>query len=233
MKSYAFIFARKNSKGLPGKNTKLLHGKPLIHYSIEVAFKTPGVKKVFVSTDDESVGKISRSLGATVIDRPIELARDDSPEWEAWKHAITWVQNRFGNFQEFISLPATSPLRDVKDIESAIIKKSYTGADICIAVTPASRNPYFNMIKKLNENFVELVNKPSKKFFRRQDIPEVFEITTVVYVANVDFILKNNNLFDGKVTSIEVPKNRAIDIDDIHDFNYAESILSYEVHKNN
>ena len=226
MISYAFIFARGGSKGLPGKNIKPLLGKPLIQYSVEVALQTSGIDKVFVSTDDDDIAKVSRSIGAIVIDRPVELAQDDSPEWEAWQHAISWVKKRYGDFEEFISLPATSPLRSVKDVESAIYKRSDIGADICIAITPAGRSPYFNMVKKSSNNLIELVSKPANSISRRQDAPEVFDITTVVYVANVEFIMKNNNLFDGVVTSIEVPKHRAVDIDDMYDFNFAESILN-------
>ena len=226
MITHAFIFARGGSKGLPGKNIMPLLGKPLIQYSIEVALKATGIDKVFVSTDDNDIAEVTRSVGAIVIDRPVELAQDDSPEWQAWKHAISWVKERYGEFEEFISLPATSPLRSVKDVESAILGRSNIGADICIAVTPASRSPYFNMVKESSNNLIELVNKPANLISRRQDAPEVFDITTVVYVANVEFIMKNNNLFDGIVTSVEVPKHRAVDIDDMYDFNFAESILN-------
>ena len=231
MKSYAFIFARGNSKGLPGKNTKSLLGKPLIQYSIEVALQTSGIDKVFVSTEDDNIAKVSRLAGAIVIDRPVELAQDDSPEWQAWKHAIIWVKQRYGEFGEFVSLPATSPLRSVKDVESAMLKRSSIDADICIAITPASHNPYFNIVKLSSNNLIELVNKPISSISRRQDAPEVFDITTVVYVADVEFIMKNSNLFDGNVTSIDVPKHRAVDIDDIYDFNFVKSILNNTINK--
>ena len=225
MTSYAFIFARGDSKVIPGKNIKPLLGKPLIQYSIDVALKTSGINKVFVSTDNADIAKVSRSNGAIVIDRPIELAQDDSPEWLAWKHAISWVRKQYGDFEEFISLPATSPLRSVKDVESAVLRRSNIGADICIAITPANRSPYFNMVKELDDGLIELVNKPINPISNRQEAPEVFDITTVVYVANVEFIMNNDNIFDGIVTSIEVPRHRAIDIDDMYDFNFAESIL--------
>jgi len=225
MKSYAFIFARGGSKGLPGKNIKLLNGKPLIQYSIEIASNISSIDNVFVSTDCSDIAKIARLNGAEVIDRPKDFSQDDSPEWQAWRHAISWVRKRYGNFEEFISLPPTSPLRALEDVTSAINKRSSTGADICIAITSANRNPYFNMVKKSKKHLVELVNKTSKSISRRQDAPEVFDVTTVVYVANVDFIMKNDNIFAGTVTSIHVPKQRAIDIDDIHDFNFSESIL--------
>ena len=226
MTSYVFIFARGGSKGLPGKNIKPLLGKPLIQYSIEVALQISGITKVFVSTDDVDIATVAQSNGAIVIERPVELAQDDSPEWQAWQHAISWVKERHGEFEEFISLPTTSPLRSVKDVESAILRRSNIGADICIAITPASRSPYFNMVKESSNNLIELVNKPDNSISRRQDAPEVYDITTVVYVASVEFIMKNNNLFDGNVTSIEVPKHRAVDIDDMYDFNFAESILN-------
>ena len=226
MISYAFIFARGGSKGLPGKNIKPLLGKPLIQYSIEVALQVSSVTKVFVSTDDADIAKVSSSSGAIVIERPFELSQDDSPEWLAWKHAISWVRERYGDFEEFISLPATSPLRRVKDVESAILRRSNIGADSCIAITPAMRSPYFNMVKELDNNLIELVNKPTNSISRRQDAPEVFDMTTLVYVASVEFIMNNASLFDGTVTSVEVPRHRAVDIDDMYDFNFAESILN-------
>ncbi|WP_421227156.1 hypothetical protein [Aeromonas jandaei] len=75
------------------------------------------------------------------------------------------------------------------------------------------------------DGFIELVNKPSGEFFRRQDAPQVFDITTVVYSTTPDFVLGNYGLFSGQVTSIEVPKERAVDIDDIYDFKLAEAII--------
>lgn len=225
MKNCAFIFARGGSKGLPRKNIKSLAGKPLLQYSIDSALASPSIDHVFVSTDDFEIADIALSGGATVIHRPIELAGDTSPEWLAWRHAILWVQEHYGDFDGFISLPATSPLRSVEDIESAINKLTLTGADICISVTPASRSPFFNMVKKAESGTVELVNKPQGEVYRRQDAPEVFDITTVVYATTPNFVLSNYGIFSGVVTSIEVPKERAVDIDDIYDFKLAEAII--------
>jgi N-acylneuraminate cytidylyltransferase len=228
MTSYAFIFARGGSKGIPGKNIKPLLGKPLIQYSIEVALQTSGISKVFVSTDDVDIAKVAEFNGAIVIDRPSELAQDDSPEWLAWVHAVNWVNEQYGDFEEFVSLPATSPLRTTKDVKSAMLKRVDTGADVCITIAPASRSPYFNMVNKFSDNFVRLVCEPDSLIFRRQDSPEVFDITTVAYVVSSEFIKNNNNIFDGNVTSVVIPKYRAIDIDDIYDFQFAESILINE-----
>ena len=228
MKKFAFVFARGGSKGLPGKNIKLLAGKPLIQYSIEIAKKCPSIDEVFVSTDDSAIAEISRQAGAVIIERPVELASDTSPEWLSWRHAIEWVKSHYGKFQYFVSLPATSPLRDVSDVEGAIAKLKNSLADICISVTPASRSPFFNMITFLDDETCELVIKPEGAVTRRQDAPDVFDITTVVYVADPVFIENNDSLFSGTVTSVVVPKDRAVDIDDIYDFLLAEAIVSGE-----
>lgn len=225
MITHAFIFARGGSKGLLRKNVKLLAGKPLIQYSIETAQNTPGIDKIFVSTDDDEIATIASKARVNVIMRPRELALDNTPEWMAWRHAVEYVRHQFGGFDLFVSLPPTSPLRSIKDVDDALILFKNKNADVCISMTPANRSPFFNMVKQNHEGFVDLVIKPETDVFRRQDAPEVFDITTVVYVTTPDFILNQSNLFSGKVVSINVPKIRAIDIDDIYDFQLAESII--------
>jgi CMP-N-acetylneuraminic acid synthetase len=225
LKTVAFIFARGGSKGLPQKNIKPLNGKPLIKYSIEVGLATTDIERVFVSTDDSAIADVAREAGAEVINRPEELATDTSPEWLSWRHAIDYVQKAYGNFDLFVSLPATSPLRIEADVKAAIAKLINQNADVCISITPANRSPYFNMVKQKNDGTVELVNIPESGVYRRQDAPEVFDITTVVYTAKPNFILNNNALFEGKVTSVLIPKERAVDIDDIYDFMLAEAIV--------
>ncbi|EXE58339.1 cytidylyltransferase family protein [Acinetobacter sp. 1542444] len=228
MRNFAFIFARGGSKGLPGKNIKPLAGKPLLQYSIDTALASDLIEQVFVSTDDQAIAQVAIEGGATLIERPAELATDQSPEWLSWRHAVEWATEHYGSFDGFVSLPATSPLRSQEDVEAAILKRQAETADICIAVTPASRSPYFNMVKYNEAGFVELVNQPEGEVSRRQDAPKVFDITTVVYATTPEFVLNNYGLFSGKVASIEVPKARAVDIDDIYDFRLAEAIIKGE-----
>lgn len=228
MRNFAFIFARGGSKGLPGKNIKLLAGKPLLQYSIDTALASDLIEQVFVSTDDQAIAQVAIEGGAIVIERPAELATDQSPEWLSWRHAVEWATEHYGSFDGFVSLPTTSPLRSQDDVEAAILKRQAETADICIAVTPANRSPYFNMVKYNEVGFVELVNQPEGEVSRRQDAPKVFDITTVVYATTPQFVLNNYGLFSGKVASVEVPKARAVDIDDIYDFRLAEAIIKGE-----
>ena len=119
-KIFAFIFARGGSKGLPRKNILPLNGKPLIAHSIDVAKKIENIEKIFVSTDDDLIKTVAIEYGATVINRPKKLARDDSPEIEAWRHAIKYLQDKNIHFDVFVSLPATAPLRNDLDVRNCI-----------------------------------------------------------------------------------------------------------------
>jgi len=225
-KNFAFIFARGGSKGLPNKNIRLLNDKPLLAYSIETAQATPEIDRVFVSTDCQDIALVATQYGAELIERPSELAQDNSPEWLAWRHAIDIVERKYGVFDTFVSLPATSPLRSVEDVSASIKKLNDTDGDICISVSPANRNPFFNMIKQDEQGYCQLVNSPNNEVKRRQDAPNVFDITTVVYTSTPTFIMDNNGLFEGKVVAVEVPKQRAVDIDDIYDFVFAQALIN-------
>jgi len=224
MQTFAFIFARGGSKGLPGKNIKLLGGIPLLAHSIRHAQELPVIDRVFVSTEDGEIADIARQFGAEVINRPAILATDDASEWLVWKHAVAHVRDNLRlSFDIFLSLPATSPLRGNTDIENCL-QALDLATDAVITVTPSARNPYFNMVTKDDGGFVRVV-LGSVQFNRRQDVPTLFDITTVAYVTRPDFVMSSNRLFDGRVRAVVVPKERAVDIDDEFDFKVAQALF--------
>jgi len=230
MKYLALICARAGSKGLPGKNIKPLNGIPLIGRAINVAKKIEKISRIIVSTDSEEISDIALEYGAEVpFKRPKELAQDDSPEWLTWRHAIEFIENSGYTFDAIVVLPVTAPLRNVEDVEACIDLFEKSKVDSVITVTPASRSPYFNMITKDNAGYASLVIPPKYQITRRQDAPEVFDMTTVCYVSDVDFVKRNDDIFKGSVKSVLVPKNRAIDIDEPLDFRIAELILQNEL----
>jgi N-acylneuraminate cytidylyltransferase len=230
MRIFAFVFARGGSKGLPGKNIRPLLGKPLLCYSLDTAKQITEIEQIFVSTDDADIAAVAQQAGVHVIDRPAELATDSSSEFLSWQHAVNYAQERFGPFDLFVSLPCTAPLRALEDVTAAIQKVQSTGADLCVTMTEAQRSPYFNMVRQLPNGFVEIALQHDSKVVRRQDVPQLFDLTTVVYVSTPSFILNHSSAFAGKVTAIEVPKCRAVDIDDLYDFIVAEAFLAHAQH---
>lgn len=234
MKAIAFIFARGGSKGLPGKNIRLLAGKPLIAWSIEQALAVKRIEQVIVSTDSPEIAAVALQYGAKVpFIRPAEFAMDDSPEWLAWRHGLNYLQETTGSLPSaMISVPATAPLRLPIDIENCLDVYEAGETDVVITVTNAYRSPYFNMVTKNQDDLVDLVIKPSSLIARRQDAPLVYDITTVCYVANPEFILNRNSIFEGRVRSTLIPAERSIDIDTVHDFDIAELLMKKRLSKN-
>lgn len=227
MKAVAFIFARGGSKGLPGKNIRPLGGKPLIAWSIEHVLAVKRIELVIVSTDSEEIAKVARAHGAEVpFMRPAELSGDNSPEWLAWRHALNYLIETSGSLPAaMVSAPTTAPLRLPIDIDRCLDLFEKGGADMVVTVSDAHRNPYFNMVKTNEDGTVGLVNPPQSALSRRQDAPRVYDMATVCYVANPEFVMKHNAIFDGRVKAVHVPTERAIDIDTLLDFQIAESLL--------
>ena len=222
-KIFAFIFARGGSKGLPRKNILPIAGTPLLAYSIKLAKQINQVERIFVSTDDEEIASIAIQYGAIVINRPKELAKDDSPEWLAWQHAIQITQEKYGLFDCFLSMPCTSPLRTKEDVENCISAFN-SSSDMVVGISPLNKSPSFNIVMKDQDNSIKLLNSDSN-FSRRQDAPVAYEITTVAYVSSPGFILRSKCIWDGKVKGIEIPRENSIDIDTNFDFQYAKYLL--------
>lgn len=221
-KIFSFIFARGGSKGIKNKNIIKINGKPLIYYSILLAKKISG-KNVYVSTDSLQIKNISEKYGASVIMRPKNISKDNSIEIFAWKHAVKYLNKKNIFFDTFLSLPTTSPLRNLYDIKKAVtlLKK----CDFVVTGNISKRSPWFNMVKADKYMNVELLIKKKEKFIRRQDTPKTYDLTTVAYVAKASYILSMKSIFDGEVKLSEVPANRALDIDDKFDLKIAKLIM--------
>jgi len=230
MKVVALICARGGSKGLPGKNIRPLGGRPLIAWAISQAAAVARIGRVIVSTDSEQIAAAAREAGAEVpFMRPAELARDDSPEWLAWRHALSHLKECSGGYPDaLIAVPTTAPLRSPGDLERCLDEFERGGADIVFTVTDARRNPYFSMVKRDPAGTVSLVIPPEGPVFRRQQAPVVYDITPVAYVARPEYVMTRTGLFEGRARIVHVPPERAVDIDTLLDFKIAECLLSQD-----
>lgn len=227
MNIVALTCARGGSKGLPGKNVRHLAGLPLIAWAIDQARAIRRISRVIVSTDSEEIAAVARNAGAEVpFLRPAELAQDSSPEWLVWRHALSYLKEVDGVYPDaLIVVPATAPLRAVADLERCLDEYEKGGADMVITVTDAHRNPYFNMVREHADGTVGLVIPPDGSIIRRQDSPVVYDMTTVAYVANPEFVMTRNGTFDGRVRQVHIPPERAMDIDTLLDFRIADFLM--------
>ncbi len=227
MSYIALICARGGSKGVAGKNIRPLGGVPLIGWAIRVAKQIERVSRVIVSTDSDEIAQVAKEYGAEVpFIRPEELARDDSPEWLVWRHALAYLEEQGEGGQEgLVVVPATAPLREVQDIDSCLDEYEKGNVDVVITMSDAHRSPYFNMVVSDRDGYCSLVLPPEETVVRRQDVPVVYNMSTVAYVVNPRFVHGHDALFEGRVKSVYVPPERALDIDTLLDFRIAECLI--------
>ncbi len=228
MNYVALICARGGSKGVPGKNIRLLGGVPLIGWAIQAAKQVKRISRVIVSTDSEEIAVVAKGCGAEVpFIRPEELARDNSPEWQVWRHALTYLEEHDHEpVDGFVAVPATAPLRNSQDIENCLDEYEKGDVDVVITISDAHRSPYFNMVVNDEAGYCSLVSSSDGVITRRQDAPIVYDMSTVAYVARPKFVQEHNGMFEGRVRGVYVPPERALDIDTPLDFKIAECLIA-------
>jgi len=226
-KVIAFIFVRGGSKGLPGKNLLPLGGVSLLGRAVSLAKQCDLIDRVIISTDSPELAEEGKCYGAEIpFMRPAELASDECAEWKAWQHAVNEVE--LSPEDVFLSLPATAPLRNEVDIQQVIECIRDTDADVVLTGRKAERSPYFNMVVRDENGEISLAAETETTVQRRQDAPPVYDLTTVAYAVRPQYILSASGLFEGKVRMVEIPKERAVDIDDQIDYRFAQCLHEME-----
>lgn len=201
------ICARGGSKGIPGKNIKLLNGKPLIFYTLKTAedFKKSADFKVDIvlSTDCAEIKTTVKSLNFDVITdytRPSSLASDTAGKLEAIKDVKTYMENKtLKSYDYVLDMDVTSPLRTTKDLRKSLqlLEEDRTAYNI-FSVSPANRNPYFNMVEEQNNGYFAL--SKTGKFLTRQSAP-------LVYDMNASFYIYRSFFFTDDVPSAVSPRS--------------------------
>ena len=216
------IPARGGSKGLPGKNLKILSGFPLIYYTIMVVLKSSEVSRVIVSTEDEEIASVAQQFGAEVpFMRPSYLATDDSLAIETYKYTVDkLIKDEAVDIVDYMVLLPTSPLRDTSDISNAVKLFREKKADSVISVTkedkPISWFKSLDSEARILENNIALRN--------RQDEEDYYCPNGSIYIFKKELI-DNNKYYSDNTYAYVMPKSRSVDIDTQLDFDYAEFLL--------
>jgi len=228
MRVLGTICARGGSKNLPRKNLRLLAGKPLIAYTIEVALNCKELERVVVSTDDKEIARVAREYGAEVpFMRPKELATDTAPKWPVLHHIVNFLQTREGYEPEIVvDLDPTSPLRKAGHISEClrVLRNGPKDMDGVITVYESEKNPYFNMVEYDEEGYLKLVKSLPKNVIRRQDAPKVYSMNASIYALWRDSLMRSNGLFENKLKAV-VMEPWTKDIDSILDFKIVEFLI--------
>lgn len=225
MKALYLIPARGGSKGVPGKNIRLLGGRPLIAHSIGHALEVADREDVVVSTDSEEIKGAALEAGARVpFLRPDELATDNAGSREVMLHAIDYLSTKGENYDTIVLLQPTSPLREPADIKRAVEIYKESGADMVVSVAEARTNPYYNAFETDNDGFLK-ISKGEGNLTRRQDAPKVWEFTGAIYVIKVSALREKSITKFDRILPLPTKRETAIDIDEEMDFLVCEEMI--------
>lgn len=223
MKNLILIPARGGSKGIPGKNVKLLNGKPLIQYALEAARGVTNDENICVSTDSKEIKEIVESLGLKVpFIRPDELGSDTASSEAVIKHALKFYADKGKIYDNLVLLQPTSPFRTSKHIQEAIDLMA-EGMDMVASVKETDANPYYLLFEEGSNGFL----KKSKEgnYNTRQECPKVYELNGAIYVINVASLMEKSIKEFNKVLKYKMNKMESLDIDDPIDWKLAEIII--------
>jgi len=214
------IPARSGSKSVKDKNIRPLGGRPLMAWSIKVSLACKQIDQVVVSTDSDKYAQLAKFYGAEVINRPAEMAQDETPMISVLEHVLS-----VKTADTIVLLDPTSPFRLVKDIEACLEKINEPATDSVVTVTEAEHNPYFIMgTIGHNDYWQFLLIKPDKPIIRRQDAPKVYQLNAGIYVIK-KAIIESGKIFTDKTKVIVMPIERSVHIDTKMDFKFAEFLL--------
>lgn len=218
------IPARGGSKGIPGKNIKLLAGRPLLHHTLEAIASLPAGATVCVSTDDGGIADCAALAGFPVpFLRPRELATDTAGTYEVLIHALDHYLAAGKTFSKLLLLQVTSPFRQPNHIMEALALFESSRMDMVVSVTESEANPYYNLFEESDGVLVK--SKPSD-YVRRQDCPPVYQYNGAIYVIDVAALRQRPIHRFRKVAKYVMDAESSLDLDAPLDWMVAEMMIA-------
>ena len=216
------ITARGGSKGVPGKNIRLLAGKPLIVWTIEAALESGRIDRLILSTDSDEIANVAKAAGCEVpFMRPPALATDTATSNDVIRHALATIDS---NDDRVVLLQPTSPLREAQDINGCLDAQAAGGGPFAVSVCIADPPPQYIYRIGIDHRLSPVIEGP--KASRRQDLPESYTLNGAVYAFERTWFLSAGGLQITDAVPYIMPAERSIDIDTELDFMFAEMCMT-------
>ena len=223
--SIGIIPARGGSVGVKRKNIRIVGGIPLINYSIKAAKKSEYLTDFFVSTEDQDIADIAREAGGKIIDRPKEIAENDTPMFPILLHAMDYLNKLLDySIDQFVLLQPTTPLRTEDDIDKSIKTINTSNADTLISVYEVEDTHPSRMYTIVKNRLIPYAEEPRGSL--RQDLPSVFHRNGAIYIVKTEILVNKKSIIGNKIIPYVMPRSRSINIDDEYDLQVADLLLS-------
>lgn len=226
MRILALITARGGSKRVPGKNIRILGGKPLISWSIDIVKNNSEICDILVSTDDPITANICQKAGAYVPWlRPTKLATDTATSVDVALHALDWYESEVGMVDGLLLLQPTSPFRSASTVQSGIRLFEEKGHRTVVGVSSVNEHPNW-MLKKEEDYLVPYLTEDQLDA-RSQALTPLWVVNGGFYLISPQSLRSQKTFFTDKVVPLIVASSEeALDIDTEWDFKLAEFIAA-------
>ena len=227
LKVLGIVTARAGSKGLPGKNYRSLHGKPLLGYALDAGIHSSYIDDVVLTSNCPTCIEIANKAGVMVpFVRPDFLSTDTVPSADVIEHTITYLKNMGAEYDLFVLLEPTSPLRDSRDVDLALETMMQSQFQAMVSVCEAEdQNPAF-MFRLGNSGDLVTWSSDEFKAVRRQDVSPAYFLEGSLYISFVNVFIEKRTFCHGKTGGYIVPKWKSFEIDDLIDFVCVEAIMA-------
>ncbi|GAB4315059.1 MAG: acylneuraminate cytidylyltransferase family protein [Promethearchaeota archaeon] len=227
-KFLGLVPARGGSKRIPRKNVKLLAGKPLVAHTLDAARRSKLLDRTVVSTEDEAVAAVCRSLGAEVpFMRPAKLATDEASSVDVVVHALKFLEETEGYRPDYVVLlQPTSPLRTSDDVDAAIeLVMADPAADSLVSVVEVPHNFHPDKIMRLEGRYLRGL-AGSNRIVDRHQLDRVYARNgAAIYISRAKLVLEGRRLLGERVVPYFMPRERSVDLDDEFDWAVAECLF--------
>ena len=227
----AIVPARAGSKGLPGKNVRLLHGRPLLAWPVAAALGSAHVDRTIVSTDDAGYAAIAVSHGAEApFLRPAELASDTAPSIGFILHAVDTLAAEGDVYDLVVLLEPTSPLTEAADVDAALVQLVAAGdrADSIVGVAAMeTSHPAFAVRRDAEGAIRPLLSDSFGDLPRRQDLEPVFALDGSLYISSVAALRRERGFAHARTLGYVTDRTKALEVDDLVDFLCIEALMAH------
>lgn len=222
MRILGLIPARGGSKGIPGKNIKLLAGMSLFERVFRTASQAHGLERIIVSTDSDEIFQEARRIGCDgPFMRPKGLARDTTPMIDVVIHSLSALVEKF---DAVMLLQPTAALRTVRHIETAI-KMLKSNDSVCSVVPLPKEVSVHTMFIQKSDGTLEFLIPDGSRISRRQDAPQIYKRDGTIYLTRTNVIMKERNFFGKRSVPLILAPSETINIDAPEDWAKAEEMV--------
>jgi len=221
----ALVPARAGSKGIPGKNTRLLAGKALLAHAIAAGLAQPLIDRVILTTDSLDMAEVGRKAGAEVpFIRPADLAADDTPMLAVLRHAVGFLEASGWIPSVVVLLQPTAPFRREEDLAKAlemILGGGEAESVVSVEEVPAHYSPH--MVMKLDQGRLVNFLPDGQRLTRRQDAPKAYTRNGQFYITRAETLMRKSSIY-GDISLPFITGHTAVNLDTMDDWAEAEAL---------